>query len=472
MVKSINQILQEAVNAHQNKKLEEAEHLYLSILEEHPEHINANNNLGVLLDELGKFEQAGKYLRKSIELKPDQAEAHNNLGNLLSKLDKTGLAIASYRKAIELNPVYVKAQNALANELQKLNKFEEAEVNYKKAIDINPNYDEAYNSWGTLLFECNKLDEAIEKYLQALIINPKHANAKTNIITILNYVVPNKKITHPIIEANRNLQNIKNNFTLENKIQENELAIFFKNCNKVIKNTNEKLTSDLSQIYRRNSINLGCERHKQIFADLNIIAKACFNCFKIQVEPKNVLELFKLFFIFDKLVLPKNNSRKCMVETRAKVSGTYKGIIYCSSIEETNEILEIISPIINNLIECKIVIKRGCVEYTESYPDYLETDSSNPNFMKYKNEWQEKEISFDTKKNIRLKNHYNSLNGISVSDVLIMNNWLKYADKIDDQSYQNIDKDVIIFNKVSFDVLEKQLVKRKKEFLSALNTFK
>ena len=161
-----------------------------------------------------------------------------------------------------------------------------------------------------------------------------------------------------------------------------------------------------------------------------------------------------------------------MVETRAKVSGTYKGIIYCSSIEETNEILEIISPIINNLIECKIVIKRGCVEYTESYPDYLETDSSNPNFMKYKNEWQEKEISFDTKKNIRLKNHYNSLNGISVSDVLIMNNWLKYADKIDDQSYQNIDKDVIIFNKVSFDVLEKQLVKRKKEFLSALNTFK
>ena len=185
MKKSINQILQEAVNAHQNKKLEEAEHLYLSILEEHPEHINANNNLGVLLDELGKFEQAGKYLRKSIELKPDQAEAHNNLGNLLSKLDKTGLAIASYRKAIELNPVYVKAQNALANELQKLNKFEEADAYFKKVIEINPNNAEAYNNWGTSLFKRYRLNEAEEHLKKALLLKVGFAEAHNNLAATL-----------------------------------------------------------------------------------------------------------------------------------------------------------------------------------------------------------------------------------------------------------------------------------------------
>ena len=51
---------------------------------------------------------------------------------------------------------------------------------------------------------------------------------------------------------------------------------------------------DRAQIYRKNSIDLGCYRHKGIFNEFNIIPKFCFSCFKIQIEPKNVMELFKL----------------------------------------------------------------------------------------------------------------------------------------------------------------------------------
>ena len=185
MKKNINQILQEAVNAHQNKKLEEAEHLYLSILEEQPEHIDANNNLGVLLDELSKFELAEKYSRKAIKLKPDQAEAHNNLGNILSKLDKTGLAIASYRKAIELKPGYAKAYNSLGNILRKLDKFGEADAYFKKAIEINPNYAEAYNSLGTSLFQRYRLNEAEENYKKALLLKVGFAIAHNNLAATL-----------------------------------------------------------------------------------------------------------------------------------------------------------------------------------------------------------------------------------------------------------------------------------------------
>ena len=161
-----------------------------------------------------------------------------------------------------------------------------------------------------------------------------------------------------------------------------------------------------------------------------------------------------------------------MVETRQEVSGTYKGLIYCSSLEETNEILEIISPVISKLIQYKIDIKRGCIEYTDSFPDYEETNKDAPNFMKYNDDWLTVEKNFDITKNIRLKNNNNSLGGISVSDVLIMNNWLNYARIIGDQSYKNIDEKAIYFNRVSFEVLEKQLVKRKKEFLHGLDFFK
>ena len=92
--------------------------------------------------------------------------------------------------------------------------------------------------------------------------------------------------------------------------------------------------------------------------------------------------------------------------------------------------------------------------------------------MKYNDDWLTVEKNFDITKNIRLKNNNNSLGGISVSDVLIMNNWLNYARIIGDQSYKNIDEKAIYFNRVSFEVLEKQLVKRKKEFLHGLDFFK
>ena len=464
--------IQQATNAHQEGKLDEAERFYRTILKAQPNHLEANNNLGLLLENSGKLKEAEKYFRKAIELKPDLAETHNNLSNTLYKLNKFEEALDSCRKAIELKPDFAKAHNGLGSALLKLNRIEEAEASYKKAVEIKPNYAEAYNNWGVSLNECGRLEEAIEKYAQALTLNPKQKNAKKNMVSILNYIEPNKINTHPIIVANRNLKDVKNNFSLEKEIKTNELGIFFKDCNKILQDSNEELTTNLSQIHRRNKINLGCTRHKQIFKELNIVAKACFSCFKIQIEPKNVLELFKLFFIFDKLVLPKNNSRKCMVETRQEVSGTYKGLIYCSSLEETNEILEIISPVISKLIQYKIDIKRGCIEYTDSFPDYEETNKDAPNFMKYNDDWLTVEKNFDITKNIRLKNNNNSLGGISVSDVLIMNNWLNYARIIGDQSYKNIDEKAIYFNRVSFEVLEKQLVKRKKEFLHGLDFFK
>ena len=467
MEKSINQIFNQALTAHQEGKLEEAERLYREILKVQPEHLDTNNNLAVILEHHNKLEEAEKYYRKAIELNPKIAESYNNLGATLGQLNRLIEAEASCKRAIELKPDYAMAYNNLGKILYKFNRFEEAEISYRRAVELKPNFADAYNNWGVSLFEYGKLKEAAEKYSKALIIEPKQLEAKENMISILDNLVIDKENNHPIVVANRNLQNIKNDFTFEKEIKKNEIANFFKDSNKVVKNNNPDLETNKTQIHRRNKIDLGCKRHKQLFQESNIIANACFSCFKIQIEPKNVLELFKLFFIFDKLVLPKNNSRKCGVELRPKFLGTYKGLIYCSNIEEINMILEIISPIINKLTKCKIKVIRGCLEYLDSFPKYREIDKNSPNFMLYNNSWKEIETFFDNKRNTKLKNQNKSLGGISISDILIMNNWLNYAKKIDDQSYKNISEDFIYSDQIS-KRLEKQLVKRKKEFLSQL----
>jgi hypothetical protein len=59
------------------------------------------------------------------------------------------------------------------------------------------------------------------------------------------------------------------------------------------------------------------------------------------------MELFKLYFVFDKLNLKNNNPRKCMLEMRPEVSGDYKGYIYCFSLSEANEIQNQLTTILN-----------------------------------------------------------------------------------------------------------------------------
>ena len=38
---------------------------------------------------------------------------------------------------------------------------------------------------------------------------------------------------------------------------------------------------------------------------------------------------------------PQNNIRKCLIELRPDVKGLYKGIIYCSSLDEAEKVLKI-----------------------------------------------------------------------------------------------------------------------------------
>ena len=89
-----------------------------------------------------------------------------------------------------------------------------------------------------------------------------------------------------------------------------------------------------------------CARHMSIFERYNIIPEFCFGCFKVQVEPRSILEQIKLFIVFDRLVLVNNNTRKCMVELRPNMPGFYKGLIYCSSSEEAKTVLKNVDTIL------------------------------------------------------------------------------------------------------------------------------
>ena len=148
------------------------------------------------------------------------------------------------------------------------------------------------------------------------------------------------------------------------------------------------------------------------------------------------MSLLKLYLLIDSIEIP--NIRKCMIETRSNISGKYKGLILCSSLEESKSIKTHVEEILYKNVEkfnCKI--KRGCTEYGFKYSNY---DDLSVKAMKYNPEWKKFEDIVD-KKNPNLsfeKKNKPTIKGMTLYDSLIIRNWLAYARLIGDKTYEEI----------------------------------
>ena len=412
-----------------------------------------------------KFESAKILYEKINTVDPEIKNVQFNLGTIYEELNEIKKAIDCYEKVIKIDPFFIYSYNNLGLIFQKLGQEEQAIKYFQKIIKINPNYSKAYNNLGAIYGGQKRYKDAVENYIKSLENDNKNTVALNNLISLLNYFLPTAN--HPIIEANNKLKKISSDSNMENLFHNNNLRIYFEEISKIkneIKDNLKFLNFSESQIFRKNSFNLNCERHHKIFNKINIIPKFCFSCFKIQIEPINVLHLIKLFLIFDNLKLKNNNWRKCMIELRSNITGIYKGLIYCSSLDEAENILINITPILDKNIKYKLNIKRGCTEFYTPFPNYKIINKKHDNYMEYTLKWEKLEPKEHHKENSKPQKLVSSVSGLSISDVLIINQWLNYANLIGDQSFNEINLEfshsMYIHKKMSH-----QTKFRKKQFL-------
>ncbi|MBF0182417.1 MAG: tetratricopeptide repeat protein, partial [Magnetococcales bacterium] len=103
-----------------------------------PCHIEAYNNLGMLLTDQGRHAEAEAVFQKALRLDAGHADTHARLGRLLHKGRRVIEAEAAFREALRLAPDSANFCFSLANTLIAQARFHEAEEWYRLARTLQP----------------------------------------------------------------------------------------------------------------------------------------------------------------------------------------------------------------------------------------------------------------------------------------------------------------------------------------------
>lgn len=147
----ISDLLQRAVELHQQGQLAEAESLYAQVLQVNPRQFDALHLIGVIAQQRGDLQSAMNFFGKALAVDTQQAQLHCNLGACLHQMERHQEALACYDLALQLQADYRLAWINRGNVLRSLGRFEEAIRSYEKAMELKIDEAEAYYQRGLTL---------------------------------------------------------------------------------------------------------------------------------------------------------------------------------------------------------------------------------------------------------------------------------------------------------------------------------
>jgi protein O-mannosyl-transferase len=157
------------------------ETLWRDTLAKNPRCWLAHNNLGLELENQGRFKEAFQQYAQALPLEPDFPETYNNFGNALMRQERISEAMENYRQAIRLDPKYVEALNSLGVALGVQGDYSNAIVFLHEALRLRPGYAPAHANLGNVMRMQNNPDGAIREYVEALRLAPNDAAGHKNL---------------------------------------------------------------------------------------------------------------------------------------------------------------------------------------------------------------------------------------------------------------------------------------------------
>lgn len=177
---SVLELLKKAVACHTAGNLQEAEQIYLQVLEQKPDHPDATHFMGVLAYNAGNNDAAVAYLKKAIKMMPSNAGCLNNMGNVFQKQERYLESVKWYEMAVRINPGHKLAHNNIAVAYLHLGNLNKALMFVEKALALDPEYAEAHNNHCEILRAMGDNDKALAAVDKAICLSPDLVSAHWN----------------------------------------------------------------------------------------------------------------------------------------------------------------------------------------------------------------------------------------------------------------------------------------------------
>ena len=200
---TIEQALQQAIAAHKEGKLREAENIYRVILKSQPNHPDANHNLGVIAVSLNQIEAALPLFKTALDTNPNVEQFWLSYVDALGKADRLKDAKQAIKRAKKkgfdakklgklLSQTKISTESGavhfnLGVALQGMGRLSDAEASYSQAIALKPDYAEAHNNLGVTLQGMGRLSDAEASYNQAIALKPDYAEAYRHVTEVKKF---------------------------------------------------------------------------------------------------------------------------------------------------------------------------------------------------------------------------------------------------------------------------------------------
>lgn len=205
---SENPDLDRAFELHDEEKLSEALEAYRASLA-HEETKEAHNNIGVILDEMGKYPQAAHAYKEALRLNEDYSLARRNLGRAYAQQDLYFDSYTAYLRALDTDPEDQLAHKGVGEALVGMFGAGEKEQAAEKARVWQDNYPDNpfMNHIVPIILGESIPERANDGYVTAIF--DEFASSFDKVLAELEYQAPDliaEEITKHLPEPARNLQ--------------------------------------------------------------------------------------------------------------------------------------------------------------------------------------------------------------------------------------------------------------------------
>ncbi len=178
-------------------------------------HADFHHNLGGILYDRGRVDEAIAQFQRALEIQPNYSEAHSGLGGALLQKGEVDEAIAQFQKALEIQPDNTLAHRNLAIALLRKGQLDEAITHFKKAVELQPNSAINYYNFGYALVQKGQIDEAIALYQKALELQPDYPEAHYNLALALRQ---QGRMDEAVVQFQKAMELQLNNVEAENEL--------------------------------------------------------------------------------------------------------------------------------------------------------------------------------------------------------------------------------------------------------------